>query len=43
MPGCGVLRKLRIADPRRPGGKRGGYRVIYMHTPIAHRIDLIAV
>ena len=40
MPGCG---KLRIADPRRAGGKRGGYRVIYMHTPTAHRIDLIAV
>jgi len=43
MPGYGVLRKLRIADPRRASGKRGGYRVIYMHTPTAHRIDLIAV
>ena len=43
MPGCGMLRKLRIADRRRAGGKRGGYRVIYMHTPAAHRIDLIAV
>ena len=42
MP-CGMLRKLRIADPRRASGKRGGYRVIYMHTPTAHRIDLIAV
>ena len=43
MPGCGMLRKLRIADPQRASGKRGGYRVIYMHTPTAHRIDLIAV
>lgn len=33
MPGCGGLRKLRIADPRRHKGKRGGARVIYLHIP----------
>ena len=33
MPGCGGLRKLRIGDPRRQKGKRGGARVIYLHIP----------
>ena len=33
MPGCGGLRKLRIADPKRQKGKRGGARVIYLHIP----------
>ena len=33
MPGCGGLRKVRIADPRRQKGKRGGARVIYLHIP----------
>jgi putative transcriptional regulator len=33
MPGCGGLRKLRIADPKRQKGKRGGARVIYFHIP----------
>ncbi len=32
MPGCGGLRKVRLGDPRRPKGKRGGFRVIYMHV-----------
>jgi len=31
MPGCGGLRKLRIRDPKRQKGKRGGARVIYLH------------
>lgn len=43
IPGCGILRKLRFADPRRGKGKRGGVRVIYLHTPDAGRIDLLAV
>lgn len=43
IPGCGMLRKLRAADPLRGKGKRGGLRIIYMHTPEVHRIDLIAV
>jgi mRNA-degrading endonuclease RelE of RelBE toxin-antitoxin system len=43
IPGCGLLRKLRFGDERRGKGKRGGVRVIYLHTPEAHRIDLLAV
>ena len=43
MPGCGGLRKLRIADRRRGKGKRGGVRVIYLHVPEANLIYLITV
>jgi hypothetical protein len=43
MPGCGGLRKLRIADPRRGKGKRGGARVIYLHLEEANVIFLITV
>src|SRR5690348_3527472 len=37
IPGCGILRKLRFGEPGRGKGKRGGVRVIYLHTPEAHR------
>lgn len=43
IPGCGILRKLRFGDESRGKGKRGGVRVIYLHTPAASRIDLITV
>jgi hypothetical protein len=43
MPGCGGLRKLRIADPRRGKGKRGGARVIYLHVEEANVIYLLTV
>ena len=43
LPGCGVLRKIRVANRRHRRGKRGGFRVIYMHTPLARRIDLLVV
>ena len=43
MPGCGGLRKLRIADPGRGKGKRGGARVIYLHTPEANVFFLITI
>ncbi|MDB5334556.1 MAG: toxin HigB-2 [Planctomycetaceae bacterium] len=33
MPGCGGLRKLRTADPRRGKGRRGGARLIYLYVP----------
>jgi mRNA-degrading endonuclease RelE of RelBE toxin-antitoxin system len=33
MPGCGGLRKLRIADPKRGKGKRSGARLIYLYLP----------
>lgn len=32
MPGCGGLRKIRIEDPKRGKGKRGGARVIYLYV-----------
>jgi hypothetical protein len=43
IPGCGILRKLRLPDPSRRKGKRGGLRVIYLYTPEASRVDLITV
>jgi len=43
MPGCGGLRKLRVADPRRGKGKRGGARVIYLHVEEANVIFLVTV
>ena len=43
IPGCGILRKLRFADQSRGKGKRGGVRVIYVHTPEAGRNDLVTV
>ena len=41
--GCGGLRKVRLADPSRGKGKRGGLRIVYLLTPEAFRIDLIDV
>ena len=38
-----MLRKLRFGDPTRGRGKRGGLRVVYLHTPQAARVDLITV
>jgi hypothetical protein len=43
MPGCGGLRKIRTADPKRGKGKRGGARVIYLHVPAAKRFYMIDV
>jgi putative transcriptional regulator len=43
MPGCGGLRKLRVADPKRQRGKRGGARVIYLHIPEADRFLMLDV
>jgi hypothetical protein len=43
IPGCGILRKVRFGDEGRGKGKRGGLRVIYVHTPRAARIDLLTV
>ncbi len=41
IPGCGGLCKLRVADPRRGQGKRGGARVIHLHVPEAGVFFLI--
>ena len=35
IPGCGGLRKVRTADPKRGKGKRGGARVVYLYVPEA--------
>jgi putative transcriptional regulator len=43
MPGCGGLRKLRIADAKRHKGKRGGARVIYLHIPEAAQFLMIDI
>jgi hypothetical protein len=33
MPGCGGVRKLRVADPTRRKGTRGGLRVLFLDLP----------
>ncbi len=43
MSGCGGMRKLRIADPGRGKGKRGGARVIYLHIEELEQIHFITV
>lgn len=43
MQGCGGLRKVRVADPGRGQGKRGGARVIYLHVPDAKRFYLLDI
>lgn len=43
VPGCGGLRKVRVADEKRAKGKRGGSRVLYVYMPEADRIDLITI
>ena len=43
MPGCGGLRKVRIADPRRQKGKRGGARAIYLHIPEADQFLMLDI
>ena len=43
IPGCGGLRKLRVADPRRGKGKRGGARVIYLHVVEVNVIYLMDI
>jgi hypothetical protein len=43
MKGCGGVRKVRMADPMRGKGKRGGARVVYLHIPEADWIYLLYV
>jgi hypothetical protein len=43
MPGCGGLRKLRVADPERQKGKRGGARVIYLHIAEAEQFLMLDI
>jgi len=41
--GTGGLRKVRLADPKRGKGKRGGARVHYLWLPALERIYLVFV
>jgi putative transcriptional regulator len=43
IPGCGGLRKVRTADPKRGKGKRGGARVIYLYIVDAKWFYLIDI
>jgi putative transcriptional regulator len=43
MPGCGGLRKVRTADPRRGKGKQGGARIIYLYVPEAKWFFLLDI
>ncbi len=42
-PGTGGLRKVRVPDPRRGRGKRGGARVHYLWVPSRELIYLVFV
>lgn len=41
IPGLGGLRKIRIHDPWRGKGKRGGFRVVYLDFPNREKTYLI--
>src|SRR4051794_28601914 len=41
IPGSGGLRKVRVPDPKRRKGKRGGARAVYLHVPEVDWIFLI--
>ncbi|MGZ3662076.1 MAG: type II toxin-antitoxin system RelE/ParE family toxin [Bdellovibrionota bacterium] len=43
MPGCGGVRKMRVADPNRHKGTRGGLRVLYLDLPHKEVTHLIFV
>lgn len=41
VAGTGGVRKLRVEDPERQKGKRGGYRVLYLDLPNTEETFLI--
>lgn len=41
MPGCGGVRKLRVADPARRKGTRGGLRILFLDLPRQGKTYLI--
>lgn len=43
VAGTGGVRKLRIEDPQRGKGKRGGYRVLYLDLPDCRETFLITL
>jgi len=42
-PGTGGLRKVRLADPARTRGKRGGARALYLWVPSSRVVYLLFV
>lgn len=43
IPGCGGMRKIRLSDPKRGKGKRGGMRLIYLNVPEHDWIFLVEI
>lgn len=43
IPGSGGIRKMRMGDPGRGRGKRGGYRVLYVDLPDLKLTYLLAM
>lgn len=43
IPGCGGVRKVRVSQPSRGKGKRGGARVIYLPIHEAERVYMLGV
>ncbi len=43
VPGCGGLRKIRVASTGRQKGKRSGCRVIYLHVPERRHLYFVAI
>src|SRR3989344_5601698 len=43
ISGTGGIRKMRVEDPRRGKGKRGGFRVLYLDLPDRERIYSITL
>lgn len=41
ISGTGGVRKMRVSDPSRGKGKRGGYRVIYLDLPSHEKTILL--
>ena len=43
IKGTGGIRKLRVSDPHRGKGSRGGYRVLYLDLPEVDHTHLITI
>ena len=43
VAGTGGIRKMRVEDPQRGKGKRGGFRVLYLDLPDRSRTYLITL
>jgi len=41
IPGCGGVRKLRVKDPKRGKGTRGGLRILFLDLPHKGRVYLL--